>query len=326
MMETARLTKAAATTRTGEESGPRLVGDPRTAAELDAIMASTVDPLNRWYRYPVARAMLPVFGRLPITPNHVTYAHIVAGLTASALVAFVHSTTALIVAFVLCEIRMILDCFDGVLARAQGTSSPFGRALDEIADSIAFITLVIAMNVRMGFTTRGSVVICLTLGFGGLCANAWDFYKRLITTALRDDKDGVLEELRQKRAVDESGKGTFLAYWGVYFDSFQVWLYDVRPADLDVVRVIRTRAATKDPALKRFASLQSLLSFDNGLVILHFGVLGACFLQSELFALGWAVFFWTATMFFARRVLRTTPSGTTKRSIPESPQQREPAR
>ena len=45
----------------------------------------------------------------------------------------VHAALWLVLAFFLCEVRMILDCFDGVLARARGTSSPFGRALDEIA-------------------------------------------------------------------------------------------------------------------------------------------------------------------------------------------------
>lgn len=277
---------------------------------VDSIIESTVDPPNRFYRYPAARALLPILGRIPwLTPNHVTYTHIAFGLAAAALVAFTENKLWLVLAFVLCEVRMILDCFDGVLARARGTSSPFGRALDEIADSIAFITLSVAMSHRLHLGTRGVVIVCTMLAFGGLCANAWDFYKRKITSALRDGKDGVIEEIREKKALVESGKGTFLGYWGIYFDCFQVLLYEVRPAKGDAVAVIRARA--NDPQFRRFASLLSFLSFDNGLGILHVGALTGLFLESQLFALGYAVFMWLSTMILARLVLKSYPSPTT---------------
>ena len=276
---------------------------------VDSIIESTVDPPNRFYRYPAARALLPILGRIPwLTPNHVTYTHIAFGLAAAALVAFTEGKGWLVLAFVLCEVRMILDCFDGVLARARGTSSPFGRALDEIADSIAFITLSAAMMYRLHLGVRGLILVCTMLAFGGLCANAWDFYKRKITFALRDGKDGVIEELRQKKALIESGKGTFLGYWGVYFDCFQILLYEVRPKNGDAVSVIRARA--NDPQFRRFASLLSFLSFDNGLGILHVGALTGLFLQSQLFALGYAVFMWLSTMILARLVLKSYPSPT----------------
>lgn len=224
---------------------------------------------------------------------------------------------------------MILDCFDGVLARARGSSSPFGRALDEIADSIAFVTLSVAMTYRLDLGTRGVIIVCCMLAFGGLCANAWDFYKRKITFALRDGKDGVIEEIRQKKALVESGKGTFLGYWGIYFDCFQVLLYEVRPASSarsvasftatsstssagDAVSLIRARA--NDPQFRRFASLLSFLSFDNGLGILHVGALTGLFLESQLFALGYAVFMWISTMILARLVLRTYPSPSNRNS------------
>lgn len=277
---------------------------------VDSIIESTVDPPNRFYRYPAARALLPILGRIPwLTPNHVTYTHIAFGLGAAALVAFTHGKLWLVLAFVLCEVRMILDCFDGVLARARGTSSPFGRALDEIADSIAFITLSAAMTYRLQLGVRGLVIVCTMLAFGGLCANAWDFYKRKLTFALRDGKDGAIDEIRQKKALVESGKGSFLGYWGIYFDCFQVLLYEVRPAKGDAVSVIRARA--NDPQFRRFASLLSFLSFDNGLGILHIGALTGLFLESQLFALGYAVFMWLSTMILARLVLKSYPSPTT---------------
>jgi hypothetical protein len=276
-------------------------------AVVDSIIESTVDPANRFYRYPAARALLPLLGRIPwLTPNHVTYAHIVIGLAAAALVAFTEAKIWLVVAFALCEVRMVLDCFDGVLARAKGSSSPFGRALDEIADTIAFITLICAMTHRLQNGSIGLLVTCLTLTFGGLSANAWDYYKRKITFALRDGKDGVFDELRQKKELIESGKGSLLGYWGVYFDCFQVLLYEVRPKNGDPVSVIRARAS--DPQFRRFASLLSFVSSDNGLLILHVGVLTGLLFESHLFALGYAVFMWLSTIVFARIVLRSYPT------------------
>lgn len=275
-----------------------------TATVVDGILESMTDPVNRFYRYPAARALLPVLGKISwLTPNHVTYAHTTFGLVAASLVAWTRSPVYLVVAFFLLEIRMVLDCFDGVLARATGKSSPFGRALDEIADTVAMITLTIATTHRLALGWRGVFLACLMLGMGGLCANAWDFYKRKITTCLRDGKDTVLEEIEQKKALVANGGGPALAYWGIYFDTFQVWLYDVKTDDgVDPVNVIRSRA--HDPSFRRFAALLAYLSFDNGLMILHIGLLIACLMQSQVVTLAYCIVLWTTTMVFARLVLR----------------------
>lgn len=284
--------------------------DPR---RVDALIEATTDPLNRFYRYPTARALLPILGRFSwITPNNVTYTHIVFGLLTALIVAKMPGQKWLFVAFLLGEARMILDCFDGVLARARGTSSPFGRALDEMADTVATIALMIAISYRLSLGLLGFVLLTSTLAFGGLCANAWDFYKRKLTSALREGRDGVLEELRLKKALVEGGKGSLLAYWGVYFDCFQVLLYEVRP-DRDAAAgplhdagdpaaVIRARL--EHPALRRFAGLLAFLSFDNGLSILQLGLLTGLLVQSEMAALGYAITLWIATMVSARLVLK----------------------
>jgi phosphatidylglycerophosphate synthase len=278
------------------------VSEPRSA-EIDSLLEHAVDPPNRFYRYPAARALLPVLGRIEwLTPNHVTYIHILIGVGAACLVAFTEARYWLLVAFVLSEVRMILDCFDGVLARARGTSSPFGRALDEIGDTIGTITMTCAVTHRIHLGGVGILLASAMMVFGGLCANAWDFYKRKLTTALRDGKDGPLDEVRQKKAVLESGNATALAYWGVYFDCFQILLYEVRPAGGDAVGVIRRGASS--PGLKRFAWLLGFLSFDNGLCFLYLGVLTGYFLQSMLFVAGYCFLLWTTTMISARVVLR----------------------
>jgi len=273
-----------------------------TASVIEAIIESTTDPLNRFYRYPAARALLPVAKYMPwLTPNHVTYLHTLFGLAAAALVAFTTTNKWLVLSFFLLEARMILDCFDGVLARATGKSSPFGRALDEIADTVSTITITIAITHRLATGWHAVIPACLLLGCGGLCANAWDFYRRKIIAALREGRDRTIEEIEEKKALVASGKAPALAYWGLYFDSFQVWLYDVKPENGTAVSVIR--AKVHDPKFRRFAALLALLSFDNGLAIIHVGLLSACLLQAELVTWGYCVVLWTATMVLARRVL-----------------------
>jgi len=278
-----------------------------SAATVDRLIDSTADLPNRFYRYPAARALLPLVGHIRwITPNNVTYTHIVVGLAAASIVAFTAKGPGekywFLLAFLLLEVRMILDCFDGVLARARKTSSPFGRALDELADSIAFIAVTWAMTHRMQLGFKGFALACLTLIFGGLSANAWDFYKRKLTSALREGRDGVLEEIQSKKALIESGKGSFLDYWGVYFDCFQVLLYEVRPAKGDSASFIRANAEM--PSMRRFAKLLAFLSFDNGLGILNVGVLIGAFLGSEVFILAYAATMWLTVMVVARVVLR----------------------
>lgn len=266
-----------------------------------------MDPLNRFYRYPVARALLPVLGKLPLTPNHVTFLHTLMALFAAYL-AYVGGRREHVIAFFLLEARMILDCYDGVLARAKKLSSPYGRALDEIGDTLGFIALMIAITARLHAELQTSLVIWLTCGvlaFGGLCANAWDFYKRKVSFALREGRDGVADELAEKRAAIADRTGGALAYWGVYFDRFQIWLYDVESED--VVATIRRRAET--PQVRRFASLVSWLSWDNGLFIVHLGLLTGALLPFELLALGWALALWTLSIFMGHRLLRPEAKG-----------------
>jgi hypothetical protein len=274
---------------------------------IDALMDASTDPPNRFYRYPAARALLPILGRIEwLTPNHVTYCHIVLSTIAAGVVAFTHSRALLVLAVVISETRMVLDCFDGVLARARGTSSPFGRALDEIGDTVATITMTMAVTHRAMMGGTGVFTACAMLAFGGLCANAWDFYKRKLSTALKENKDGPFDELRAKKALIESGKGTFLGYWGVYFDCFQVLLYEVRPDTGDAVGAIRRRAAS--PGMKRFASLLGWLSFDNGLSLIHIGLLAGLFWETELFVVAYTIVMWLTTMITARIVLRDEPT------------------
>jgi hypothetical protein len=294
--------------QSGVRPAPLLAAaDAPSPDEASAIADAMVDPLNRFYRYPAARALLPILGGLPLTPNHITYLHTAMALFAAYL-AYVGGRREWVIAFFLLEARMILDCYDGVLARAKKLSSPYGRALDEIGDTLGFIAMMIAITVRMYRVHQTWLVILLTcsvLAFGGLCANAWDFYKRKVTFAIKDGRDGTADELAEKRAAIANKTGGALAYWGVYFDRFQIWLYDRRdrPGDEHVVDTIRGRAR-RSPWVRRFAKFIAFVSWDNGLFLVHLGLLTGAVLELEIFACVWAIVLWTVAIASGRTLLR----------------------
>jgi len=116
------------------------------------------DPVNRFYRYPVAQLMLPLALRTPLTPNHITTIHVLTAFASSWFV--VRGTpTDLIIAALLYEVRNILDCMDGVLARARKTASLHGAVIDELADALGFTVLLLACGFHLYSGELGGAAI-----------------------------------------------------------------------------------------------------------------------------------------------------------------------
>lgn len=127
-----------------------------------ALAAWYVDPLNRFYRYPLCNVVVRPLLRTPLTPDHISLLHVsVAMLSAWYVVR--GSAHDLVVAALLYELRNILDCLDGVLARARKTSSLHGAVIDEIADSLGFTALLIACGYHIYFNGGGMTAFPLTL-------------------------------------------------------------------------------------------------------------------------------------------------------------------
>ena len=103
------------------------------------------DPLNRYYRYPVARALVHgLLVKTPLTPNQVSLLSVAFAGLAGYLVTF-DDPRCLFAAAVSFEIRSILDCADGTLARAKKLSSPFGHAIDAVADWLGVVLLYVGI-------------------------------------------------------------------------------------------------------------------------------------------------------------------------------------
>ena len=130
-------------------------GDPETAviwrldrasslatAEEELRRRLTYQPLGRFWAFALAERLAAMLEATGVRPNHLTLATAALMLTASAIVAFggpgylPSIATALALAAAL-----VLDTADGRLARLQGTSSAFGRWLDQVLDELADVAL-----------------------------------------------------------------------------------------------------------------------------------------------------------------------------------------
>jgi phosphatidylglycerophosphate synthase len=102
----------------------------------------TYQPIGKYWAFPLARALAQVLSPTRVRPNHLTLTVGALMLLAAGLIAVSpagwldRSITALALA-----LALVLDTADGRLARLQGTSSAFGRWLDQVLDELADLVL-----------------------------------------------------------------------------------------------------------------------------------------------------------------------------------------
>jgi phosphatidylglycerophosphate synthase len=133
-------------------------------AESKALAEWYVDPLNRFYRYPLCNILVKPLVRTPLTPDHITGLH----LGVAALAAWHISQGDLLLGALIYEIRNILDCLDGVLARAKKSFSLHGAVIDELADGFGFTMMLGAIVYFLVQTTGNIWLISNAVGVYGL--------------------------------------------------------------------------------------------------------------------------------------------------------------
>ena len=279
----------------------------RTSLEERRKLAESLDdPLNRYYRYPVARALLRIAGGLPLRPDHITYLHTTLGVAGAAMIAW-GGRPSLVAAFFLLEARMILDCYDGVLARAKKLSSPRGRTLDELGDAVAYAAICVGMNVHVYRThpdwpaeliTAFGAILLLA---GGMSGHAYDFYKRRLGSALKEGRDAIAEELEQKQELVRTGGAKWITRFGIWFDRWQVRLYEPRYKGGDAVGTVVSRA--NNTGVRFLVKLIGFISSDNVLGMISIGVLLDRVVEVELIALAYLVVMFTLARVTIWRVL-----------------------
>lgn len=88
-----------------------------------------------------------VFVRLGVTPNQVTVLMVVCGVLAGVVLAFGGLWSA-IVAALLIQLYLLLDCSDGEVARYTGKTSVAGVYLDRIGHYLSELALLIGLGMR----------------------------------------------------------------------------------------------------------------------------------------------------------------------------------
>lgn len=102
---------------------------------------------GRLYMRDISPYASTAFVRLGVPPNPITYLMIASGVLAGAVLAFGGLWSALLAA-VLVQVYLLLDCSDGEVARYTGRTSVAGVFLDRIGHYLAEIALLIGLGVR----------------------------------------------------------------------------------------------------------------------------------------------------------------------------------
>lgn len=307
-----------------------MIDHERTRVQVDALLELTVNPADRLWRYPISNAIVKYVARAGIKPNHVTVLHTVLSIAAGFVIS-VGTPAAFVIAGLMFETRSILDCLDGVLARATSQSSPFGRALDQLGDTIGFLSLMGGALVCLGRIhglLAALVVVLFTMAISAACTTAWDLYRRRFTSLLRDGYDTTEEEyLTLCRRFEER---PLVSLWVSKVVSLYAW-YTLSPQTLPKLREriaardwprdgqtfavtatgrrLQDAAARNDPELRGSLQRLSIVAGDNIILVLTVSLLLGEYLRVFPIVMVWGVVIWVYTVVTISRYLYAAERG-----------------
>ena len=108
------------------------------------------DPTNLWIIHPAGRALLPGFLARGVSANAVSVGGLALGACAALAYSQWHAWPFAVLGLVLSVGWLIADGLDGMIARATGTASPLGRALDGLCDHGVFALIYVVLAVSVG--------------------------------------------------------------------------------------------------------------------------------------------------------------------------------
>lgn len=152
----------------------------RSEAYLSSLKSlETENYIDRVFYRPVGFRIAWSLRRSGITPNTITVISIVVGMMGAWLF-YYESIGMTLLGIAGLVAANILDCVDGQLARLTGIKSKIGRILDGMAGDLWFITLYIAISLRM-YDTTGEWLFFVVAGLSMLShltqAALTDLYK-----------------------------------------------------------------------------------------------------------------------------------------------------
>lgn len=150
--------------------------------------------INKVLNRPAASLIVRALFRTKVTPNQVTVVSFLLGLAGAGCFAFA-TRGAFIAGGLLAELSSIVDCADGMLARARGTSNEFGGYLDLLLDRInEFFLITGAVLGQYRFSGREIDLILGLFVLGLYFLLTTQFY--LAKNLIRDERRGEAAENR----------------------------------------------------------------------------------------------------------------------------------
>ncbi len=255
---------------------------------------SWVDPANRFWRYPAAHALCQFVKHTPMTPNGITLLHTLVGLSASYVLVLGHPFWALF----LFELRGILDCLDGVLAREKKMFSALGRSLDSIGDSVSFLGFLAAIiwivhrDQAYDWATQGISILAVGLALISAAAGvAYDLSRRRMSAILDGQADDI--EIGKLNVATWIQQGADRLFLRVIFPAWRKVLLsqEAQSNRKELSQAYNTSLQAKD--LAPVSRATAWASGDNVILVLHLGLLAVSVLGMGLFT---QVFLTTVTL------------------------------
>jgi phosphatidylglycerophosphate synthase len=198
--------------------------------QIAKLVSLMTDFPNKFIYYPMANLWYIPFSYTPITPTQVTIVHTFLAFVGAWFLAR-GSATDLWIAFVIFQVRAVLDCLDGTIARRKNMSSELGRNLDMLGDTIGFLCLVTGYYFFMRQNNAYSIpetvgTLLLSTTISGVMAQGTDHFRRKFSAALREGKDTIVDEIEKKHRTIAAGQGTFLLWFSYLNDWFQILVFN----------------------------------------------------------------------------------------------------
>jgi len=118
--------------------------------------------VNAWINRPLAWLMVRALKSTEITPNQVSVASFVIGIGSAACLA-VGDPVWFIIGGIMAQLSSIVDCADGMLARAKESETVFGKYLDIFLDRIVEFFLIGSIGLGLFRYTGQSLFLILAL-------------------------------------------------------------------------------------------------------------------------------------------------------------------
>ena len=110
----------------------------------------TDDLSNVWLIHPLGRLLLPAALRWRLSPNLVSLTGLALGLASALAYSRWSDERFATLGFILAVAWLVADGLDGMIARATGSASEFGRLLDGICDHSVFVALYVSLAASIG--------------------------------------------------------------------------------------------------------------------------------------------------------------------------------